>query len=317
MIVGEEPPIFAGQPMLPQREPPVQASARGVRIAVGEPGDVESAGGSQHSAGPPHREERGSPGIFPAAPAPALTPERSRHHRQEIALPSAVGEAMDITNQPRQPAEPARDLAGRTATHVRFRPRPPSRPFWAISPVWIFPIRVSMKPGAAKPTPSAQKPPVNTQATLPEPAAAAPPPAPNEPQTPPSSALPMRPAVVLSAGPPRALPPVQQVKQTVKSVTISQVAPQAKAPRAGSETGVGTADQTQHRSGKAAGRSSRAERQEPPPRSSHHPDRSDYARSLPPATARECPGAACRAGPGTGSSGQTGRAHKSADPGGE
>lgn len=231
-IVGGEPPILEEDtdPVLPWRSVKVQQVAREYGLQWANPVSwTPPVEGSKKPVRPLERNVEVRE-FSRQAPSPVLQQERSRHDSQQIAPSSAVGEAMDITNQPRQPAvAPVLWQAG---------PQPAS----ALEPVLgefarlDFPVSGFDEASSTNPQP-AQYIPVSAPAPLPQPAAAAPPPVPvpaiveEAPPPAPSAAAPAPPAT-------QPLPltlqglSAQAARTVVGSVLPAAAQPQAPAPTA-------------------------------------------------------------------------------------
>ncbi len=172
-IVGAEPPIFEEDtdPVLPWRAVKVQEVAREYGLKWANP--VSWMPPVESTNAPVHPLERNVEvrEFSRQAAQPVLEQQGSRQQIQEIAPSGAVGEAMDITNQPRQPA----------VSPVLWQAGPQSAS--ALEPVLGEFARLDFPPtgfdeASSTNSQSKQSIPVTAPAPLPQPAAAAPPPVP-------------------------------------------------------------------------------------------------------------------------------------------
>jgi hypothetical protein len=169
-IVGGEPPMYDEEtdPVLPWQAVTVQEVAREYGLKWANPVSWNPPVESTNAPVRPVERNVEVREFSRQAAAPVLQ-QRSRHHSQEIAPSSAVGEAMDITNQPRQPADPP----------VLWQAGP--QPASALEPVLgefarlDFPTTGFTEASSQQSQP-AQSIPVTAPAPLPQPAADAPPP---------------------------------------------------------------------------------------------------------------------------------------------
>lgn len=212
-IVGGEPPMFDDadtDPVLPWRAVKVQEVAREYGLKWANP--VTWNPPVESTSAPVRPVERNVEvrDFSRQAPSPVLQQqERDTQHSQQIAPSGAVGEAMDITNQPCRPADPVLWQAG---------PQPAS----ALEPVLGEFARLDFPTTGFEASSTNSRPapsiPISAPAPLPQPSAAAPPPVPV-----PAIVEPVPPAAPSAAAP--APPATQPLPLTLQGVSAGAAKP--------------------------------------------------------------------------------------------